>query len=168
MDNKKSVINYVGVGKWLYSRPRLALVAKWTEIVSVAFIVLTYVIFATLMALIDSPLRALVYIIVTGVAFFGVSMLRVWLDCKRPYELYDFASLGISVDCKAGRGFPSRHVFSAFIVGTLILPSMLWLGIAVLALGVLIGFIRVVMGKHFLKDVLTGAGIGAALGAHFR
>ena len=165
MDSKKSIINYEGMGKWLYSRPRLVLAAKWCELVLSAFVAAAYVVFGALMALIDSPLRTLVYIIVTGVSFFALSMLRVWLDAKRPYEVYDFASLGITVGGRGGRSFPSRHVFSAFIIGTLILPSMLWLGIITLIFGTIIGFIRVVTCKHFVRDVLAGAAIGAVLGA---
>ena len=161
----KTKINYPTIMSWVYSRPKLVLAIKWFEIAAVAFIIATYVLFGALMAIIDSPLRAIVYIIVTEVAFFAVSMMRVWLDFKRPYERYDTDALGIVIEKKrCGRGFPSRHVFSAFIIGVLLLPSLMPLGIAVLALGALMAFTRVVSGKHFLTDVLAGAGIGIVLG----
>ena len=94
--------------------------------------------------------------ITLGVPFIAVSVLRKLLSFPRPYELYDFGAR-----IKHGGGsFPSRHAYSAFAIGSYLCFLEPPLGITVLALGALISAIRVLMGLHFLRDVIAGAAIG--------
>ena len=65
---------------------------------------------------------------------------------------------------KLGRSFPSRHVFSAFLIGTLwgmYSPPVCAL---VILLGVILAVERVLLGIHFIKDVICGAIIGVLSG----
>ena len=65
---------------------------------------------------------------------------------------------------RTGLSFPSRHVFSAFLIGTVLLSESIALGAIVLALGLLIALARVVLLIHFVRDVIAGAVIGVLAG----
>ena len=65
---------------------------------------------------------------------------------------------------KHGESFPSRHVFSVFVIAFAFYYTCLPVGIALTVFGVLLAAVRVVGGVHFPKDVLAGAGIGILAG----
>ena len=65
---------------------------------------------------------------------------------------------------RAGRSFPSRHVFSAFLIGMLWCIYSVPLGIAAMLLGTYIALERVLLGIHFPRDVIAGAAIGVLSG----
>ncbi len=102
---------------------------------------------------------AAAYLASLGLPFVLVSVIRLLIDAKRPYQLYDFYDT--KPKSKSGSSFPSRHAFSAFAIGTLALFSHTALGIALLSLGVLMCACRVLLGMHFIRDVACGAVIGA-------
>jgi membrane-associated phospholipid phosphatase len=122
---------------------------------------LVYPLLLVLLAVLDRPnlLRA---ILVPGISFVGVSLLRRALNAPRPYEALDIDAL-IHKDTH-GQSMPSRHVFSIFIIAM----SWLWfappVGIVLLAVGVVLSAIRVIGGVHFPRDVLVGALIAIACG----
>jgi undecaprenyl-diphosphatase len=63
------------------------------------------------------------------------------------------------------RSFPSGHVINAFAVGSVIAfgyPAAV-LGIALIALSIALS--RIVLGLHYLTDVLAGALLGMAIGS---
>lgn len=101
-------------------------------------------------------------LLVTGISFVVVSVVRHVLNMPRPYTVYDFEPV-VKKD-KKGDSMPSRHVFSAFIIGMAGLDLFLPLGIIILADGVLMCFERVIAGVHFPKDVVAGAIIGILCG----
>ena len=93
-----------------------------------------------------------------GVPFAALSAARRRINAPRPYEVYGLEPL---IPKKSrGESFPSRHVFSIFVIAGSLLYVRPPLGTALLALGVLLAAVRVVSGMHFLKDVLAGAIIG--------
>ena len=53
--------------------------------------------------------------LIPAVSFVLVSLFRRWYSAGRPYELLDITPL-IPKDTR-GKSFPSRHVFSDFIIG---------------------------------------------------
>ena len=59
---------------------------------------------------------------------------------------------------------PSRHVFSAFVIGMSALYISVPLGAFILADSSLMCFMRVIAGVHFPKDVIAGAVIGILSG----
>ena len=59
---------------------------------------------------------------------------------------------------------PSRHVFSAFVIGMAFLHMNIVLGIIILIIGCLMAVIRVIVGVHFPRDVIAGAVIGILSG----
>ena len=97
-------------------------------------------------------------IITLGVPFLIVTLVRRYVDAKRPYEIYDFFDKKPKE--KQGNSFPSRHAFSIFAIGTLCIFVDFQLGIITLILGVIMCICRVLLGIHFIRDVFAGAIIG--------
>lgn len=98
-----------------------------------------------------------------GVGLVAVSLLRIRINATRPYEKFGFTPL-IKKESK-GRSFPSRHAFSAAIIAFNIGAVYLPLGIAVGVIALVIAALRVVLGVHFIKDVVFGILAGILLGA---
>ena len=101
-------------------------------------------------------------VLVTGISFVTVSIIRHLVNAKRPYTKYNFKPV-IEKD-KEGDSMPSRHVFSAFVIGIAFLYFNTLLGIVVLIDGVFMCFGRVIAGVHFPRDVIAGAIIGITAG----
>lgn len=101
-------------------------------------------------------------LVTPAITFMGLSTFRKKINAPRPYEVLDIDPI-IKKDTR-GKSFPSRHVFSAFVI------TMCWLAYSPLAggllltLGVFVGAIRVAGGVHFPKDVIGGALMGMACG----
>lgn len=105
------------------------------------------------------------YILVPAVSFLVVSLFRKKYSAPRPYEVLGICPL-IKKTTK-GKSFPSRHVFSVFIIGMTFLDWNMWFGTIILICGVLLAYIRVVGGVHFPKDVAAGALLGILCGLFY-
>lgn len=101
-------------------------------------------------------------VLIPGVGFVLLSLVRQRLNAPRPYEQWPIDPL-ITRE-KTGDSFPSRHVFSA----TVIALAALWLdwrwGLLLLALADLLAVIRVAGGVHYPRDVVVGALCGLVVG----
>ncbi|MBO5783036.1 MAG: phosphatase PAP2 family protein [Clostridia bacterium] len=96
-----------------------------------------------------------------------VSLVRILVNRKRPYETLDIEPL--LKKKKSGQSFPSRHTFSAFAVSTAIFFLLPAVGIVCAVLSALLAVARVILGVHYPSDVIFGAlfGVGlTALGLH--
>ncbi len=105
--------------------------------------------------------RLLRCILVPAISFAAVSVFRKIYNAPRPYEK-GFDTL--MKKHRKGQSFPSRHVFSAFMIAmtyAYILPNA---APALFFVGVLLAVIRVLGGVHFPKDVLVGAICAIAAG----
>jgi undecaprenyl-diphosphatase len=60
--------------------------------------------------------------------------------------------------------FPSGHTMNAFALGSVLVPACPALALPVLLMAGSIGASRVVLGRHFLSDVLVGALFGLFIG----
>ncbi|MDD6432277.1 MAG: phosphatase PAP2 family protein [Lactobacillaceae bacterium] len=102
-------------------------------------------------------------VLIPGVGFVLLSLVRQRLNAPRPYEQWPIDPL-IARE-KTGDSFPSRHVFSA----TVIAMVSLWLdwhwGLPLLVLALLLAAIRVVGGVHYPRDVVAGAVCGLVVGS---
>lgn len=107
--------------------------------------------------------RLLRAVITPAVSFVALTFFRKRCNAPRPYEVLDITPL-ILKDTR-GNSFPSRHVFSVFVIDMAFWWIFPPLGGVLLAVGVLIALIRVIGGVHFPRDVLAGAIMGAACGA---
>ena len=114
--------------------------------------------------LLEKPQVLAQAVIVPFNSFVILTAFRYAVNARRPYEVFEIPPV-IPKDTK-GKSFPSRHVFSVFIIAMtyLFLCPAVWIGILLLAAGVLLAIVRVVSGVHFPKDVIAGAASGIAAG----
>lgn len=101
-------------------------------------------------------------ILIPAISFAAVSIFRRIVNVPRPYEKFGLAPV-LAKDTH-GKSFPSRHVFSIYIIAMTILPVYPYLGITLLVLGLILAIIRVIGGVHEPRDVIAGALIGIVCG----
>ena len=106
--------------------------------------------------------KLLKVILVPAISFILVTVLRKIINAPRPYEKFDMPPV-IEKDTK-GKSFPSRHVFSVFIIAVTIFYSHPGPGILIGLIGVAMAVIRVLGGVHEPRDVIVGAVIGLLCG----
>ena len=130
------------------------------KIASYAAVILTLPVFALLVwrAFTVSMTDGAILLFISGIPFVLVTLLRRILSLPRPYEIYDFYDTPPKE--KRGQSFPSRHVFSITLIGTLCLFAYPVLGGILLAAGLVMAVSRVLLGVHFIRDVVAGALIG--------
>ena len=147
--------------KRIYSKKKITASLK---IISHASVVLGLVSYISILiwSYLASPLLAVKLLVSAGGPYVVVTVARSLISAPRPYELYDFYE--VKPKDKKGRSFPSRHTFSAFVIATLAYTVSVWLCIALLAVGVSLALARVLLGIHFIRDVVAGALIGVLSG----
>ena len=145
--------------KFVLKKPKLALLLKIISHFAVLSSIAGYI-YLMISAYLVSPYSALSVLLLTAIPFVFVTLLRKIINAPRPYELYGFYDT--APKSKRGESFPSRHAFSAFSIGTLALWVSLPVGIALLSLAVALAVSRVLLGIHFIRDVLAGAVVGIA------
>ena len=138
--------------------------AETLRVASLAIVALSVYLFFThcLKLLAESPICLIETLIITGVPFVALTVMRLVINAPRPYELLEFYEK--KPKNKSGRSFPSRHVFSVFVIGTVMIPTSAFLGAALLVLGAALGAMRVLLGVHFIRDVVAGALVGVLSG----
>lgn len=110
----------------------------------------------------SEPITALKIGVCALVPYILVSVMRKIIKAPRPYEMYDFYKA--PPKSKVGQSFPSRHVFSACVIAVLSYTASVWMSIALLTLGICLAVARVLLGIHFIRDVVAGALIGILSG----
>lgn len=140
-------------------------VKKWLPVMSGGTVLLTMMAYVGLLGyLFVEKAYEMCYhcILVPAVAFLIVSVMRRILNEKRPYEVYDITP--VIPKEKKGQSFPSRHVFSIFMIGITFQQVHIGLGCLFYGLGLLLAILRVLGGVHFVKDVIAGAAMGILSG----
>lgn len=97
-----------------------------------------------------------------GVPFVLLSLFRKLVNRPRPFEVLEIQPL-LQKD-SSGCSFPSRHVFSAFLIAMCYYAVNPRIGFCLLLLGTILAAIRVIGGVHYPSDVLAGAALGIACG----
>ncbi len=105
-----------------------------------------------------SPMSSLKLCIILGSSYIAVSLVRKFIDAPRPYELYEF--FDSAPKNKKGHSFPSRHTFLVFAIATLCAPFALIPALVLYLLALFLALSRVLLGIHFIRDVLAGALLG--------
>lgn len=95
-------------------------------------------------------------------SFVALSAFRHVVNAPRPYQVLDIQP----IICKNTQGysFPSRHVFSCFVIAMTFLWILPPAGAVLLGFGVVLAAARVVGGVHWPRDVIAGAAAGVAAG----
>lgn len=101
-------------------------------------------------------------VLVPAISFVILSIFRYLYCAPRPYEVFGLPPV-LDKNTK-GKSFPSRHVFSAFVIAFTIFHFYPVFGIVLGILGVIMAAVRVLGGVHFTKDVIAGALVGIASG----
>lgn len=104
----------------------------------------------------------LVQLLVPALGFGLVSLIRRVINQPRPYERWPIQPLLAKETI--GQSFPSRHVFSASVIGTVLLVLSHWLGLFVMVLALFLAALRVLGGVHYPRDVIAGFLLGILLG----
>ena len=143
---------------WVKERRRLALMLRFLSHFSVALIAAAAA-FAVYSAYRVSLLSAAGLLLSLGVPFVAVTVLRRALNARRPYEVYSDL-FDITPRRRSGASFPSRHAYSAFAIAVCTFPISVALGCTLLLFSALLCLSRVLLGVHFVRDVVTGALIG--------
>ena len=138
---------------------RAALV--WSDKVLTKIGYLAYPVLLAILAMEKHPqlLRA---ILVPGISVVLVSVFRYRYCAPRPYEVFGIPPV-IQKDTK-GKSFPSRHVFSIFMIAMAFLYFFPPAGALLCLIGVLMAVVRVLGGVHFPRDVIVGTLVGIGCG----
>ena len=149
----------------VYAKPGFVLTLKILDALAVFYVAGVFVYGISVLLYAGIYVYALKLAAMAAIPFLILSVMRLLVNAQRPYEVYDIEEFsGMREKRKKGRSFPSRHVFSAFLIGVLWIPYSPAFGIAALVLGVLLAAERVLLGIHFVKDVAAGAAIGVLSG----
>ncbi len=97
-----------------------------------------------------------------GLSFLVVSIFRRIYNRPRPYEELEIIPL-IKKNTR-GKSFPSRHVFSVFVIAVCWFYYIPFVGILLMVFGCLMAYVRVIGGVHYPLDVVAGAMIGILSG----
>ena len=92
-------------------------------------------------------------ILIPGIGFILLTFVRKVINRKRPYETYNIDSM-IKKDTK-GNSMPSRHVFSMSIIAVSWFVVSPIVGSVLLLFSILLAFIRVIGGVHYISDVIV-------------
>ncbi len=144
------------INKYKYGEELVIIINK----LSTGLVYLIYPSILFLLVLKRDP-RVLKLLLVPGTSFILLSIFRKMINLPRPYEKYDIDSI-IKKETK-GNSFPSRHVFSAFVIGGSLYKISPYLGLFILFLGIIISIARVLGGVHFFIDVAAGGLLGLIL-----
>ncbi len=93
--------------------------------------------------------------VVPMISFVILSVFRKKLNAPRPYEVFDYEPI-LKKETEVA-SFPSRHVFSIFVISSGIFYIQPLLGSVLLVFGVILALCRFLGGVHFLRDVIAGA-----------
>ena len=103
------------------------------------------------------------FMLIPLLTLIAVTIVRSVINAKRPFEVYDYTP-AVQKNT-AGKSFPSRHTVSAFIIAMAFLYIQPKIGVIMLVVAALIAATRILSGVHFVRDVISGAAIGIAIGA---
>lgn len=102
-------------------------------------------------------------VLIPLVGFISLSCIRFIFPAKRPYEKYGIQPLIPKDTIK--KSFPSRHVFSIFMLAeTYLYATTDGFAYAVYLAGICLAICRVLLGVHFVRDVLAGASVALLFG----
>ena len=145
----------------VYKSKKATLSFRIISALSVIFSVFAYCVLLFL-SFYNSIYEGVSVLVSAALPFFAVGFVRMLIDAPRPYELYTFYENKPKE--RAGRSFPSRHAYSSFVIATIAFAYSIPLGIGLLLMGFALAASRVLLGIHFIRDVVCGSVIGVVSG----
>ncbi|HEY0670092.1 MAG TPA: phosphatase PAP2 family protein [Sphingobacteriaceae bacterium] len=96
-------------------------------------------------------------------SFIIIKALKYLIGRNRPYITYDFLDKLAQAESLS---FPSGHTFEAFAFSTAValLFKNLWIRIFIFTWAVLVGLSRMILGMHYISDVIGGIIFGLLTG----
>lgn len=152
---------YEKITKPLRSHPYGLQMLKAMNKVATTLVYCIYPIFLLILAF-NCDVRFWRVFLTPGISFVLVSAFRNYTNFPRPYEVLDIVPI-INKTTK-GKSFPSRHVFSVFVIAMTLYYISIPTGIALMFIGIILAIVRVLGGVHFPRDVIAGAMIGILSG----
>ena len=159
-----SEYGYIRLNHYMLAHPRLT---KAAALISAAITSAVYIFYPLFLLCYFFITRTVPFrmILVPLASFFAVTLIRRAINMPRPYEQY--AIVPLNGKKTKGQSLPSRHTFSIFIIAF----SFFYLSPALFSvlclMGVILAFMRVILGVHLVRDVLAGflcAVISAVIG----
>lgn len=137
------------------------------KIINVSNKLITYLVYTTypvvlILLMYNGDPRFWRVLLAPAVSFVLVSVFRKVVNAPRPYEVTGKKPI-IKKETE-GNSFPSRHVFSVFVIASTLYFISAPLGILLMLLGIVLAVLRVIGGVHFPRDVIAGAIIGILSG----
>lgn len=161
LNEKSYEKRYKRVSKSIREHPYGRKVIRILDKITTGSVYLTYMVFLIIL-LFNRDTRLWKVLFVPAISFVLLSVFRNYNNAPRPYEILDINPI-INKKTK-GKSFPSRHVFSTFIIAMTLYYVSSLVGIALMTIGVIIAVIRVLGGVHFPRDVIVGALVGILFG----
>ena len=155
-------MNLVGLYNKVYEKPfTVRLLRLFSHFCEVLFA--TALVVSLYKAYLVSLKFAVLIAALSLISFIIVSLLRRFVRAPRPADI--FPALEFLKGSKESPAFPSRHVFSAALIGVVTLYFAPLLGSLLIFISVLLAICRVLLGRHFPRDVIAGFFLGALAGA---
>lgn len=139
----------------------------YAKIINLSNKIITYVVYAVypialILLMFDRDPRFWRVLLAPSISFVLVSIFRKVVNAPRPYEVTGKEPI-IKKETE-GNSFPSRHVFSVFVIASTLFFISKPLGVLLMLFGIVLAVLRVIGGVHFPKDVIAGAIIGIISG----
>lgn len=152
---------YQKITKPYLKHPRLL---KTLKILNYAITIFTFLSYSALLSalLFTRDERFLRVLLTPALSLIVVDIMRRAIPARRPYEKLDITPL-IKKNKKM-KSFPSRHVYSIYVIAMTFFYCFYPIGIILSVLGIFMAYVRVVGGIHFPKDVVAGGVIGVLSG----
>ncbi|MDO4486735.1 MAG: phosphatase PAP2 family protein [Bacillota bacterium] len=148
---------YVKMMKSVSGSPLIYNLIVWVDRILTRTVYLAYPLFLIVL-FIQKDTGLIRAVLVPGISFIIVSVFRKMYDAPRPYVVFDTPSV-IKKET-LGKSFPSRHIFSIFIIASTVFRFFPTAGVLLGTAGVVMAASRVLGGVHFPKDVIAGAVVG--------
>ncbi len=148
-----SEYSYIRLNRYMHAHPRLSRVLVMLSKSITLSVYIFYPIFLILAFLIFG-FGALKLALVPLISIILLSLLRTKLNLPRPYEKMEIIPLYSKKT--VGKSFPSRHTFAIFIIAFSLYFASSFLFILFTIFGIILALLRVLLGVHYVRDVLAG------------